>query len=95
MDINKPVTHIQLGESYHVSWANRGVMGICTRIYFDSGVVELKRPKTKVPFKNLIPFQELRYTNTQLMRMEKGNAPYPDRTHDIRHQRRMKKFNLL
>ena len=95
MDKDTLVTYIKLGETYHVSWANRGIMGICTRIYFDEGLVQLKRPKNKVPFKNLIPWADLRYTNTQLMRMEKKGFPHPDRTNDLRHQKRMKKFNLL
>ena len=85
----------KLGESYHVKWASTGVMGVCTAIYSSISKVELKRPKTKQPFKNLIPWSDLRHTRKQEHRIREGESPYPDRTHDPRHHKRMKKFKLL
>ena len=82
----------QLGESYHVCWAGNGVMGICTRVFPASKQVELKRPKQRTAFKNLVYWGDLRHTRIQQLRIESGQSPYPDRTHDVQHHKRLKKF---
>lgn len=83
-----------LAESYHVSWGANGVMGVCTKIDTLNKLVELKRPKTGVAFKNLIPWEDLRHTRTQQQRFNKIGKYYPDREHDPRHAKRVKKFKL-
>ena len=84
----------KLGESYHVSWAGKGVIGICTKIYAASKQVELRRPKQKTQFANLVYWGQLRHTRARQERIEKGLSPYPDRQCDLRHQKRIKKFKL-
>ena len=85
----------KLGETYHVCWAGSGVMGICTKVYEASKTVELRRPKQRTPFKYLQYWGDLRHTRAQQERIESGLSPYPDRTNDLQHDKRMKKFNLL
>lgn len=64
-----------VGESFHVTWANNGIMGICGKVLPNNSVI-LVTPKTKKPFKYPIPFNQLRHTRAQEMRIKQGKRPY-------------------
>lgn len=91
-DLKKLTEPPRLGESYHVSWSNKAVVGVCTKIKGE--YVELSRPKTRKPFANFIHVDELRHTRKQQERIMKGLSPYPDRTNDPQFQKRLRKFKL-
>jgi len=84
----------QLAETYHVTWGRKGVMGICTAIYEEKQLVQLRRPKARHAFKYLVPWSDLRYTRKQEQRLKETGSPYPDRSKDPRYVRRKEKFKL-